>query len=208
MEATQMAELEKNPAFQAWIEKQIGAQVEEKMQPLRDEISALQKKIKKIEKAMPEDKVSMLIASHELDHLLPAFIIATGAASFGMHVHMYFTLWGITALKQKSVYSGKTIAEKMLTMMLPDKPATTGLSRLNMMGMGPMLMKGMMKSEHVETLPDLIDLAEELGVQMTACQMTMGIMGITKEELRPSVDFGGVAAYVASASEAKVTLYI
>jgi peroxiredoxin family protein len=121
---------------------------------------------------------------------------------------MFFTLWGILALKEKSSFAGKSVPERMLTMMLPDKPENSPLSRLNMLGMGAMMMKGMMKSENVATLPELMSLAAELGVRMTACQMTMGIMGVKKEELRSDIDFGGVATYIESASESKVTLFI
>ena len=191
-----------------YIDRIVEERVNAKMGEMQAEILSLRNGLAHLKKNTAKDKVSILVASHELDNLLPAFIVANGAASFGMEVDMFFTLWGILALKEKTVFSGKTVPERMLTMMLPDKPVDSPLSRLNMLGMGAMMMKGMMKSENVATLPELMSLAVELGVRMTACQMTMGIMGVKKEELRTDIDFGGVATYIESASESKITLFI
>jgi peroxiredoxin family protein len=191
-----------------YINKVVEEKLAERTSSMRKEIEILTQKVAALQKNAVKDKVSILVASYELDNLLPAFIIANGAASFGMEVDLFFTLWGILALKEKSVYSGKTIPEMMMTFMLPDKPENSPLSRLNMAGAGPLMMAGMMKSENVSTLPELMDLAAELGVRMTACQMTMGIMGVKKEELRKDILFGGVATYIETASESKITLFI
>lgn len=184
--------------------------VEEKLAKRLKELEAdtqkIQHQIESIRHDMPKDKVTMLITSFELDQLLPAFIVASGAASFGMEVTMFFTLWGINALKEKTTYAGKSIKEKMITFMLPSTPKHTTISRMNMLGVGTAMMKQMMEEHNVETLPDLIDLSMELGVNMLACQMTMGIMGVNKEELRDNINYGGVAAYIEEASDAKVTL--
>jgi peroxiredoxin family protein len=171
-----------------------------------ERLQAVEAQLQHISRQLPKDKVTLLITSFELDQLLPAFIIASGAASFGMEVTMFFTLWGINGLKEKSVYAGKSIKEKMITFMLPSGPKDTVITRMNMLGVGTAMMKQMMKESNVETLPDLIDLCSELGVKMMACQMTMGIMGVTREELRNDVTYGGVAAYIEEASDAKVTL--
>jgi peroxiredoxin family protein len=200
--------LQIDPTLHSLVEKLVEQKVSEKLLGFSEQLQSIQQSISSLKSNQQKEKVSMLVSSHELDKLLPAFIIATGAASFGMEVHMFFTLWGILGLKDKSIYSGKTIPEKMLTMMLPDKPANSGISRLNMLGMGKLMMAGMMKAENVASLPELMNLAGELGVRMTACQMTMGIMGVKKEELRTDIDFAGVAAYIESASESKVTLFI
>lgn len=200
--------LELSPALQQAIDKMIEARLETKLKDFRLEMQAIQQTLQQVKANTPADRVSIIVSSYELDKLLPVFIIATGAASFGMEVDIFFTLWGIIALKKKSVYSGKTIAEQMMTMMLPDKPENSGVSRFNMGGMGAMMMKGMMKAENVATLPELMDLSSEMGVRMTSCQMTMGIMGIKKEELRTDVLYGGVASYIESASKAKITLFI
>jgi peroxiredoxin family protein len=188
------------------VDKLVEEKLQERLDPLVADTLQLKQQVEKIEKLMPKDKITILVTSFELDHLLPAFIIAAGAASFGMEVTMFFTLWGINAVKEKNIYSGKSIKEKMITFMLPSTPKSTVISRMNMMGVGTAMMKEMMKENNVETLPDLIDLSAELEVKMMACQMTMGIMGITREELRSDVTYGGVAAYIEEASDAKVTL--
>jgi peroxiredoxin family protein len=201
-------ELQGNPALQKYIQDLVDTRIDAKLGDFRLELQTIQQTLQQIKIDTPKDRVSILISSYELDKLLPAFIIATGAASFGMEVDLFFTLWGIIALKDKTVYSGKTIPEMMLTMMLPDKPENSGVSRLNMGGMGAMMMKGMMKAENVATLPELMNLATEMGVKMTACQMTMGIMGIKQEELRTDIQYGGVATYIETAAQAKITLFI
>jgi len=205
---TDFSTLQSDEVLRKYIEQIVDEKLNQKLLFFQNELLGLQKTVQKIQKAMPKDQVSILVSSHELDNLLPAFIVATGAASFGMEVSMFFTLWGITALKTKNIFTGKSIAEKMLTVMLPSDANDRGISRLNMMGMGKMMMKGMMKAENVATLPELIELAGELGVKMTACQMTMGIMGISREELRTDIGYGGVAAYIEDASESKITLFI
>lgn len=188
------------------VDRLVEEKVADRLSLLQNDTVALQKQVASIQKEMPKDKVTLLVTSFELDQLLPAFIVASGAASFGMEVTMFFTLWGINAMKEKNIYTGKSIKEKMITFMLPSTPKSTTISRMNMMGVGTAMMKQMMQEQNVETLPDLIDLAAELDVKMLACQMTMGIMGITKEELRQDVAYGGVAAYIEEAAEAKVTL--
>lgn len=155
-----------------------------------------------------EEIVSIVVSSNDLDKLLPAFIIATGACSMGMKAKLFFTLWGTTALKKKTIYKGKTLPEMMLTMMLPGQASQTKLSKMHMFGMGTGMMKMLMKKHHVTSLPDLMKLALDLGVEINACQMTMGLMGINQEELIDDISYCGVAAYLEGAARSKVTLFI
>jgi len=155
-----------------------------------------------------EDRAALVVFSGDMDRLMASFIIATGAAAMEMQVTMYFTFWGLAALKKTTILKGKSIPEKLLTMMLPSGPEGTGTSKLHMLGLGPVMLKTMMSKHNVETLPSLIALAQELGVQLIACQMSMGIMGITKEELIDGLDYGGVATYIGDASNSRVTLFI
>jgi len=123
-------------------------------------------------------------------------------------VSMFFTFWGLTALKKQTVYAKKSVPEKMISMMMPGGPASVGTSQMNMMGMGPAFFKMLMKKNNVESLPDLIEMAQDLEVKMVACQMSMGIMGITKDELLDEISYGGVATYLADAGDSKITLFI
>jgi len=152
--------------------------------------------------------LTILLSSNDFDRVLPAFIIATGAASFGMESTIFATMWGITTLRKRTIYRGKKITEKMLTMMLPSSVDALTLSKLNMMGVGAAMMKGMLKQNNVSSLPELMELASEMGVNLMACQMTMGIMGITKEELRNDLTYGGVAAFIEKAEQSSISLYI
>ena len=143
-----------------------------------------------------------------MDKLIAAFIISTGAVAMGMDVSMYFTFWGLTALKKKTIIKGKPITEKLMGILLPSGPAHVGTSKLNMLGMGPMFFKYVMNKKNIETLPDLISLASEMGIRMVGCQMSMEVMGITREELIDGLDYGGVTTYLTDASDSKLTLFI
>ncbi|MBB6461602.1 DsrE/DsrF/DrsH-like family protein [Flammeovirga kamogawensis] len=196
-----------DPNLKEYIDQLVDEKLTEKTKEFSAQFEAIQNTLTTLKTAQqPNEKVTMLVTSFELDKIMPAFIIANGAASFGMDVTIFFTLWGINALKDKSVYSGKTIKEKLITMMLPNTPQTTTISRLNMLGVGTEMMKMMMKENNIETLPDLIDLSVDMGAKLIACQMTMGMMGITTEEIRKDVEFGGVATYIEEASDATITL--
>lgn len=192
--------------LQQMIDQAVEKTVNERLSGFQKELTNAFSEIKSVKKNQQKEKVTILLTSFELDQVLPVFIIATGAASFGMEATVFCTLWGINALKERSIYKGKTLKEKMITMMLPDGPKSTTITRLNMMGIGTGMMKEMMKENNVETVPDMIDLGAELGVKLLACQMTMGIMGVTREELRDDVSYGGVATYIEEASESKLTL--
>jgi peroxiredoxin family protein len=154
----------------------------------------------------PTNRATLLVFSGDLDRLLAAFTVAGGAAAMGMQVTMFFTFWGLTGVKKTTILAGKSVPEKMLSLMLPRLPEQTGISKLNMLGMGPRMLKSMMRKNKVETLPSLIAMARELGVRLIACQMTMSIMGITKDELLADLEYGGVATYLADASDSRITL--
>src|SRR5262245_32325567 len=86
------------------------------------------------------NRASLFVFSGDLDRLQVAFIIATGAAAMGQEVSMFFSFWGLSALKKQSILPGKNLPEKMLALMLPVGPDKGGLSKLNMLGMGPLLL--------------------------------------------------------------------
>jgi peroxiredoxin family protein len=157
-----------------------------------------------------QERVSIVLFSGDLDKAMAAFIIATGAAAIGMKVDMFFTFWGIPVLKKKGVkIEGKSLIEKMFGWMLPKGADSLALSKMHMAGMGTMMMKNVMKQKKVASLPELIALANQLGVNLHACEMTMGVMGIRREELLDEVkDVVGVATYVDDAASSKITLFI
>ncbi|MCA9120635.1 MAG: DsrE/DsrF/DrsH-like family protein [Planctomycetaceae bacterium] len=164
--------------------------------------------VRKVEAAATTDRATLVAFSGDMDKLLATFVIATGAAAMGMQVSIFFTFWGLVALKRKTVFKGKPISEKMIAAMLPSLPTRVGTSKLNMLGVGPEFFKHVMRGKNIESLPQLIDLAQELDVRFVACEMSMRVMGITAEELREGVELGGVATYLQDAADSRVTLFI
>ena len=155
------------------------------------------------------DKKTMVIFSNDFDRMMAAFIIANGAASMGSEVTLFFTFWGLNMLRKDAyVNVKKSITERMFGMMMPRGAKKTKLSKMNMGGMGTMMMQMEMKKKNVYPLSELIDQARQSGVKLIACTMSMDIMGIKKEELIDGVDFGGVAYYLEKADNAGYNIFI
>ncbi len=99
---------------------------------------------------------------------------------------------------------------KMFGAMLPKGTGDVKLSNMNMGGMGTAMMKSLMKKKNVASLEEMVSLAEELGVRIYVCEMSMDLMGFSREEFIDYKDlgFGGVATFLAEAQNAKVQLFI
>jgi peroxiredoxin family protein/TusA-related sulfurtransferase len=154
------------------------------------------------------NQASIVVFSGDMDRLMAAFIIATGAASMEMDVSLFFSFWGLAALKKDKIYKGKALSEKLVTAMLPTSAAKLGTSKMNMLGMGPAFFRKLMKKNGVESLPELIERSREMGVKFIACKMSMDVMGVREDELIDGVELGGVATFVGSASDSRITLFI
>ena len=164
---------------------------------LVNRVDVLENKLAELEAERdPPECISILVTSGQYDKFLTAFIIATGAAALGIEVKMFFTFWGITALKQKIKYSDKTLNEKIMTAMMPSNPETSPLSSMNMFGAGRAFIKQVMKQNNVANLSELIQTAQSLGVRMSVCKMSLDMMGISEEELINDVKFCGIAQFV------------
>jgi len=158
--------------------------------------------------ATPEGK-TIIVFSGNLDKVLASFIIANGAAAMGRPVTMFFTFWGLTALRRpEKVHVKKSLVEKMFGAMLPRGTRKLTLSRMNMAGMGTAMMKMIMKQKNVDSLDTLIQKALAAGVKLVACTMSMDVMGIHAEELIDGVELGGVGAYLGDAEESNVNLFV
>ena len=177
---------------------------------IENQILELQKKVGKLEKGT-KDQLSMVIFSGDLDKILAAMIISTGAAAYDMKVKLFFTFWATAALRDpKKSVSGKNMISKMFGMMLPKGMNKIKLSKMHMMGMGTGMMKGLMKKKNVASLEQMFKTAGELGVQINICEMSMDLMGFKREEMidYPGIQVCGVATFLADASESKVQLFI
>ncbi|MFS0724255.1 DsrE/DsrF/DrsH-like family protein [Paenibacillus sp. 1P07SE] len=158
---------------------------------------------------MEKEKSTIVLFSGELDKAIAAFIIANGAAAYDHEVTIFFTFWGLNTLrKDELVQVKKGLLEKMFGWMMPRGANKLGLSRMNFAGMGPKMIKHVMKKHNALTLPQLIELAREQGVKLVACTMTMDLLGLQQEELLDGLEYAGVAAYLGDASDAKVNLFI
>lgn len=194
--------------LEALIEQAVERKVAERLGHLEEQVQQAITRLGAVEKSVQAERATLLVFSGEFDKLMSAFIVATGAVAMGMEVSMYFTFWGLTALKKATIFKGKPMAEKMIAGMLPADAVSAPTSRMNMMGIGPKFFQRQMAHKNVETLPGMIALAQELGIKMIACQMAMDVMGVTADELLDGIEFGGVATYLGEAIDSKVTLFI
>ena len=158
---------------------------------------------------LPTPHKTLVVFSDAFDKAMAAFIIANGAAAMGSDVTMFFTFWGLNLLRRpQAVPVRKTLIERMFGWMMPRGADKTTLSKMNMAGMGTAMIKGIMKKKNVLSLPELIAAAQQSGVRLVACTMTMDLMGIKREELIDGVEEGGVAMYLDEAGSANVNLFI
>jgi peroxiredoxin family protein/rhodanese-related sulfurtransferase/TusA-related sulfurtransferase len=158
--------------------------------------------------ALPNGK-TMVVFSGDLDHAMASFVIANGAAAMGQQVTMFFTFWGLNILRRRDpARVNKNLVERMFGWMMPKGMGALKLSRLNMGGMGTAMMKAVMKSKNIDSLESLVRTAQENGVRLIACQMTMDMMGIKPEELIDDVEVGGVATFIGETDNANATLFI
>ncbi|KXG78997.1 DsrE/DsrF/DrsH-like family protein [Thermotalea metallivorans] len=155
------------------------------------------------------DKKTIIVFSGDMDKVMASFIIANGAAAMGSEVTMFFTFWGLNVLrKAQKIKVKKDFMEKMFGWMMPRGAEKLGLSKMNFGGMGAVMMKQIMKKKNVNSLPELIESAQAMGVRMIACTMSMDVMGIKEEELIDGIEFAGVATYLGESDEANVNLFI
>ncbi len=154
-------------------------------------------------------KTTIILFSGDLDKAIAAYIIANGAASYDHDVTVFHTFWGLNTLrKPENISVQKNFVEKMFGWMMPRGANKLGLSKMNMLGIGPNMIKAIMKKHNVTPLPQLIELAKEQGVKLVACTMTMELLGLKEEELLDGIEYAGVGAYLAEASEGNVNLFI
>lgn len=177
-------------------------------------ISALIEKQKKetntsgLRNSLPKNK-TMVVFSDELDRALASLVIANGAAATGNKVTLFFTFWGLNIIKKVNKPKvQKDLMGKMFGKMMASSADDLKLSKMNMMGLGSKMMKKRMLSKKVDSLEDLLQTAMENGVEMIACQMSMDVMGVEKEELLDGVQIGGVATYLEEAEKSNINLFI
>ena len=152
---------------------------------------------------------TIVVFSDDLDRAMAALIIANGAASAGRRVSLFFTFWGLNIIrKEQAPRVTKSLMARMLSSMMPSSSRKLKLSKMHWAGMGTRMMRARMKGLNIDSLEDLIQQALGNGVTMTACQMSMDVMGLKAEELLDGVEVGGVASYLESAEQSRTNLFV
>lgn len=180
------------------------------MEKLQAELETLKAKTNKL-KDSRKDQLSIAIVSGDMDKILAAMIISLAAAAMDSQVKLFFSFWALSALRDpKKKAKGKDFISKMFGMMLPNGRNKLKLSNMNMMGMGPMMIKRLMKKQNVLSLDEMFQQAAELGVEITVCEMSMNLMGFKKEEIidYPHLRYAGATTFVADAGESSMQWFI
>ncbi|MCA9166695.1 MAG: DsrE/DsrF/DrsH-like family protein [Planctomycetales bacterium] len=163
-----------------------------------------------IKKQPDQNRLNLLVFDSSRDKLLAALVMANGAAACGMEVTIFCSFWATAALRKGGQVGRKSLIEWAFGWMLPANLNSTKLSRMEMGGVGRLLMKREMKKKQIADLDQLIATAADLGVTIRVCEMSMQLMGIQREELidYPGIGFCGVASFMEDASMANTTLFI
>ncbi|MGC1454711.1 MAG: DsrE/DsrF/DrsH-like family protein [Nitrospirota bacterium] len=170
-------------------------------------VQEMESRLAKLEKN--SHQLTMVLFSGDFDKVFAAFIIATGALAMGKKVSLFVTFWGLDAIKKPVMKTaGRQLLEKMILWMRPKGPNKLGTSKMNFGGIGPRLFRYMMGKKNVESLPSLIGMAQEMEIKIIACQMSMDVMGIKKEDLLDGVEVGGVATFLSDSFGSNTTLFI
>jgi peroxiredoxin family protein/TusA-related sulfurtransferase len=152
---------------------------------------------------------TIIVFSDDFDRALAAFVIANGALAMGRKVTMFFTFWGLNILKKpKRPPVEKDPVSRLFALLLPSSVGQLKLSKLNMLGIGPIFMRWIMRRKNIDSPEEMVRKALAGGAEIIACQMSMDIMGIKREELIDGITYGGVASYIEAAEKAGMNLFV
>jgi peroxiredoxin family protein len=179
-------------------------------EPWREVLRRLEALEGKVATQTAEDRLSMLVFSGSLDRMLAAFVLATAAAASGMKVDMFFTFWGLAALRDARKGAKKDLLGRMFGWMLPRGMRKLPLSQMNMGGAGPAMIRAIMAKKRFASVEEMLAVCAEFGVQIYACDMSREIMGIKAEELidYPHLQYCGAATFLEKASAGRVSFFI
>jgi len=175
---------------------------------LVERLTDLETRLEALEESQPDDKVAIIVFSGDLDRVLAAFIIATGAAALGQEVSMFFTFWGLSVLKKRNSLADKNIFEKMMAVMSPGNSEELPMSQMNYFGVGAKMLRKMMKDKNVSSLEEMMEMAREMDVKLLACEMSRDLMGVGDEELMDGLEPAGVASFLGESLRSRTNLFI
>ena len=176
---------------------------------LEKRISELTDRVSAIEKSAGNDRLAIGVMQGDLDSMIASFIIALGAVAYDIQVDMFFTFWAIAALRDPNKSAKKSFMDRMFGLMLPRGSRALPLSKMQMAGIGPKMIRGVMKQRGVKSLEELIKEAGELGVRIHICEMSMNVMGFKAQEMidYPNLDYVGVGTFISLISESRQVLF-
>jgi peroxiredoxin family protein len=160
---------------------------------------------------MAEDnnRATIIVFSGDMDKIFAAFIIATGCAAAGMDTTLFFTFWGLNAIKKGDPIKANSFLGKMMGIMNRGGINRLNPSRFSFGGIGRVLFSKMMRDKNVASVEELRQTVIDLDVHLLACKMSMDVLEITRDDLIPEVeDIAGVATFVKDAAKSKVQLFI
>ena len=176
----------------------------------RDELEELVGKMIADRDDRDPNMMTLVAFSGDLDRIWPTTILATTGAAGGMDVAVFFTFWGLFSLvKEEKRLTGDNWMTKGLSLMNRGSAEHAGLSKLNMGGAGPMMMRKLAKQHGVAAPEELMEMAQDLDVKMWPCQMTMDLMGLKREDMIEGLDEpAGAATALARMQKSAVSLFI
>jgi peroxiredoxin family protein len=155
------------------------------------------------------NKMTIIFFSGTMDKAIAMLILATTAASMGMEVSVFVTFWGLNLLKRDRRYKKKGLMQKMLEFMTPGNRSELPLSSLNMAGMGPWMMKKLMRKSKMPSVDELMKMAAEFKVKFYACSTSCSVMGVERDNMIDEVDsIVGATTFLQEAQQAKINLFI
>ena len=157
-----------------------------------------------------KNKLTIIAWGGDLDRIWPTTILATTAAASGMESSVFFTFWGLFAIVKSDVrITGSNWMQKMMSVMNPGSAQKAKLSRYQFAGAGPAMFKKLAKDHQVAKPEELIETAQDLGVRLIPCQMTMDLLGLKREDLLDGLEEPiGAATAIAEMRDAAVSLFI
>lgn len=185
-------------------------ETDSQIKQLQESVDALKEKIASLENSR-KDQLSIAIVSGDMDKVLAAMVISIAAAAMDTSVKLFFSFWSLSALRDKKKKAvGKDFISKMFGKMLPKGNDKLKLSNMNMAGMGPLMIKYLMKKQGVLSLDQMFIEAGELGIEITICEMSMNLMGFKKEEMidYPNLRYAGAGTFASDANESSIQLFI
>ena len=153
--------------------------------------------------------LSLVLFSGDYDRAMAAFTIANGAAGAGDKVTVFFTFWGVSLLRKKKG-TGQSLLQTVFKKLMPCGPGRLPLSRFNFAGLGPALLRRLIRQKKGQTLEELLHLASERGVEFVVCQASLNLLGLTLQELAPlpRLRVGDVHDFLQTAKNSAICLFV